>query len=437
MQRNRLIIALLGLSVVLFLVSCNGKPGAIVPDYSVYDLSPAGGEIIVSSPFRHRAADEFGLFVGEFNRTNEWGIKIRVISPDEQGAAPDLIITGAAEAAGLLRRGLSIEMSPLISHPKWGLEHGRSDFYSQARAQTDYWDFARKIDALPLLMDAEFLLVNEQILDDYGFKRFPSSWPVTDFLIWKIRRDGRYSGLGIDLNSDSLSSFIIARGGSILRPNGFSYSLNNPVVNNAISYIRKGVSKGSIVVNKGDFAVQNAFCFGRLAAALVPEDGIRYYDRMISMINPELNWTPAYLPTRRLGGGTAVNCSSVLAVTSADPGKQLSAWLFSRWLTSADVQMRLSAATGRFPANRRAAEALIESGAGDQPKQWVSALELFDDGFKEKLPVLGDYPDVARLFEASVGRLIGGGVIWLETWRLNREVKKLRNTEREGGDGRI
>ena len=103
--------------------------------------------------------------------------------------------------------------------------------------------------------------------------------------------------------------------------------------------------------------------------------------------------------------------------------------------------MRLAAGTGRFPANSRAASAILEkAGSGEygpQPPQWTEALRLFDEGFRELLPNFGDYGDVSSQFENFIEGVMAGDIIWLESWKLNSAVKKQRASERNTEGGRI
>ncbi|MBI9105951.1 MAG: extracellular solute-binding protein [Spirochaetales bacterium] len=432
MRRNRL--KFIGWVIpAMVLISCNGRFGAMIPDYSAYNaLAPGGLEVTLEHDFSFEALDGFRGLIHDFNNTNEYGINIKLTSGQSEGKA-DLRFVASPVAASMLRRGESIELSPLVYHPVWGLENRRDDFYREARAQTDYWSFSRKITSIPVLMSAEVLLVNNGILQEYGFSKFPGSWPVMNFLLWKIKNEGLYSGMGMDFSADSVIAMINARGGSILRPGGFSYSFNNPVVNGTLRYIRERSEDLVISGNNTDYLNQSEFSFGKLLSAFTGPEGIRYYDKLIRAVNPDLNWTTALLPTRRLGSGLTADCRSSVVITASDSEKQLAAWLFIKWLTSVDVQVRLAGITGSFPANFRAAEKIIESpsAAASLPVQWVSALEKFHKAYKELLPNFSDYPEVSLKFEGLIEGSQNGDLIWIETWKLNREVKKQRRDERK------
>jgi len=411
----------------------------LIPDFSAYESSdPTGIEITLLHDFSSEALDGFMRLVEKFNDSNEWDIRVRAIGGSEKDRA-DLRIVSPSSAVSLLKTEQSIELSPLLYHPLWGIENRRRDFYRAARRQTDYWDFSRKIAAIPLSMNAELLLINNEILNEYGFSDFPGSWPIMNFLLWKVEKDGRYGGLGMDCSADSLVSIINARGGSILKPNGSSYSFNNPVVNRAIRYVRGAVEDSIIISNSSAYLNQTDFTFGKLLSVFTGADGIFYYDKLITAAHPDLDWSPALLPTRRLGGGLTVNCGRNAVITAETAETQLAAWIFIRWMASIDTQIELSLSTGSFPANSKAAERLIESPdetAAAVPHQWLDALILFHNGHMNLVPNLPDYQAVSVEFNKVIEAALSGDSIWIETWKLNRKVLKQRRDEREKKAGR-
>lgn len=415
------------LLLLILLTSCNGKFGAIIPDYSVYDgISPDGAELVLNHSYSGEAFNGFKSLINKYNEENERGIKVSLT--DDLKARSDLRIVHASEAACLLKAGKSIELSPLISHPLWGCG-GRGDFYRAVRGQTDYWDFSRKITSIPISIDANILLVNNELLEEAGFSAFPSGWPLMNYLLWKTSSKYGHGGIGLNYDAGSLVSFINGRGGSILRPNRSSYSFNNPVVNNSLRYIRRQVEGSVITGNTGDYLNQCGFAFDGMLTVLTGVNGIKYYNNLISAVNPELDWSAALLPTRRLGSGITVD-SRCAVITAADKASRIAAWDLIKWLSSADIQLELSDLTGSFPANFRTVEKILGSQSGraeiSQPEQWIEALELFHNAHMEVLPNFEDYQQVSLWFEETAEGCINGNTIWLETWRLNSRVKQSR-----------
>lgn len=438
MRRNRLRVLLCLFSLILF-TSCAGEFGAIIPEYSVYDsVRPEGLEIFLKHDFSAEDLLGFRSLVQKFNDTNEWNIHVNLSTGSDVDV--DFKIVSPSEAIFLLRRDESIELSPLIYHPVWGIPEGRGNFYKAARKQTDYWDFSCKVTAIPLSMDANVLLLNNDVLHGVGFSDFPESWPGMNYLLWKIKREGQFSGMGIDCNAGSLISIINARGGSILRPNGFSYNFNNPVVNRTIRYVRRNAEGDVISDNSSEYLNQTEFTFGKLLSVFTGADGIKYYNSIITAARPELDWSVSLLPTRRLGSGLTVNCSRNAVITSGDERRQLASWLFIRWAASTDIQVELSEFTGSFPSNIKATQQLLESRtAGSiffQPEQWFQALELFNNSHMDIIPNSSDYAKVLLKFNNLLDGCLSGQPIWLETWRLDREVREQRRNEREEKGGK-
>ena len=377
MQYNRLI--LLTAAALILLVSCNGKAGTVVPDFKRFDGADIQNKKITAAHnLRSGNLYAYEMLAAEFSSTNTYGIEVSLDEYDDSGAsAADFAFVNPAEASELLKNGRSIELSPLIAHPLWGMSDGRRRFYPAARRQTDYWNFARRITAIPILMDAGILIVNNELLHEAGFDEFPRSWFMTDLL---LRRAGKNSEhvLGIEYAPDALVSLIKARGGSILRPAGLTYSFNNPSVIRTLRYLRKFEEKQIFSVNSTKYLNQTEFAFGKLLTVYTDTDGIRPYADLISMVNPGLDWTTALLPTRKPGDRITINCSQSAVIFSGPPESQLASWLFIKWLTEPEQQKKLAAATGSIPAAANVIPSITSGSREEAVPQWLAAANLID-----------------------------------------------------------
>lgn len=429
MRYNKLILLIVA-AVILF-SSCNRNIGAIVPDYERFDgIVPQNTSITAAHNLRSGSLPAYVLLVSEFNRTNKYNIKVDLAAYTEPlTLAADLAIVKPTEAAALLRKGLSIDLSPLISHPVWGMDDGRKRFYRAARKQTEYWFFARRITAIPLMMDARILIVNNDLLNATGFDEFPRSWFMTNELLNKAGKNQKHI-LGMENIPDELISIINARGGSILRSTGFSYSINNPVVNRTLRYLRKLEEKKILSINRTKYLNQTGFAFGRLLAVYTDTDGIKPYADLISMVNPELDWGIALLPTRIPGNGITVNCSQSAVVLAGSTNAQIASWLFIKWLSEPQQQKRLAADTYSIPVVREVIPSIISDGAEGWVPQWLSAAKLVDNSRMDLIPELFDYNEVSEQITQMLHRIDSGAWVWLETMKLDMKIKKDRRDDK-------
>ncbi len=420
MRRNRLIIFIVITSAVL--TSCNGSFGTLIPDFSLYDnLLLNKVRIDVSYMSSSGSEELFRSLAEEFSSSNTYGIEVGFTD----SADPDMVITGPSNAAEMLRTNQSIELSPFISNSGWGFDDGRSMFYPAARKQTQYWDLARKVTSIPVSLNASVVLVNTDLLKAAGHERFPANWYVFRHMLKNL--SAVYStAMGIPGGAFPFYSFISARGGSILKVFGFSYDFFNPAVNRTLRYIRNTVEKGIISVEQTEYSVQTGFAFGKIPAVLVSTEGIPPYKKLISMTLPGMNWQPVLLPTKRPGTGTLVNCIQAAAIMNTSPEKQLASWLFIKWLTEDQQQREIARVTFSIPANRSAVQGILNERPASFVPQWLDAVSLIDSGRMDPLPALYDFDQVSELFTETADRILEGGWVWLETFRLDRAVGRDR-----------
>ena len=426
MRRNRIICSAAA-AIIILLTSCNGSPGAIIPDYSEYKgISPENIQINAEYSLNSGSLPAFKQLAEEFNNTNKWNIKVTFISSDRTASA-DLIITSPAEASALLKDNKTIELSPLFQQPQWGLPNGRGLFYTAARTQTQYWDFSRRISSVPLLMNAGILVVNNDLLSTAGYKKIPALWFFFNQMIKKTSRVLALPVIGTDLITDNIVSVINARGGSILQPVGSAYSLNNPVVNGTIKYINRLLDKGYMVPNNTKYLNQTQFAFGRLPMVFTGTDGLKQYHELISLVEPDLDWGTALMPTKRPGKAVTVDCSHTGAIMRGSAEKMLASWLFLKWMTGVEQQEKLVSSTYSIPANRNVLSKIIDSPPLELLPQWLNAAALIESSHMMPVPAVADYTQVSERIAAMMNKCFDeNSWVWLETFKLDYNIKKDR-----------
>ena len=413
-------------------MSCNGRFGVIIPDTEEYDgLSVMNYEVNAYSGSDSETLAALQTLAADFSKNNAYGISVAVSGgKDGKPAGADLSFITASDAAAMLRAEKSLELSPLASHPQWGFQQGRSIFYPAAKRQTDYFNYARKITSIPILMNAGIVLVDSDILRQTGLRKFPATWAGFNYLLWKASDIGQ-PVLGLQTDTDSVVSIIIARGGSILRPVGFNYSLNNPVVNRTLRGLRYIEERNILSVNETNYLNQTMFSFGKLPVVYAQTDGIPHYAELAAVTSPDLDWDAALLPTRKPGAGSVINCTCTAVISDGSPEQELASWLFVKWLTEDEQQIRLSLMTSSLPVVRTAASDILSQNVDGFTRQWLDALRLIDSGHMYSLPSLCDYSYASEGFQKMLGNVMNGEWIWLETFRLDLDIKRKRREERK------
>ncbi len=420
----------------LFIFSCNGSPGIIFPDYSfLSESSPSTDAVTVLHDLYSSELDALDVLVGRFNNENEYGIRV-ILKKRSVYTAPEdsnIILTSASESEKLLKAGKTSELSPFFYHPLWGEPFGRMAFYAVVRGQTDYWDWSRKISSVPILMDAGVLVINEDLLAESGYGKFPGTWFFFSRLVKKVSRLTGFPAFGIELNAQSYVSLINGRGGSILRPNRSAYSFNNPTVIGAVSLVKSLIKRNAVLYPAASYENQTSFISGTMLCSLAGIEALKYYDTVLKSVNPELGWSAVPVPSRRLGNSFVLDADLTAAIMKGEAGEQLSSWIFIHWLTEEAQQIYLSSQTGKLPVRADALKNVLATEPEETglPEQWYDIAGTILNSHKEPAPVFADYPAVAGKFENMIKRSFDGGFVFIEAIRLNREVAKYRKSFEE------
>ncbi len=410
---------------ILLLFSCHGSPGAIIADFGKYSgYSPDNVEITAGHHLSSETLQGFKEITEEFNKTNSYGIKVR-LQKSGGNYEYDMIFCGPSEASSLLRDDSSIELSPLISHPVWGIKGGRSIFYPQAVKQSDYWDFSRRVTSIPLLMTADLLLVNTEVFKNHGYKGIPRSWFMMNLMLHNLNKKIDMPVLGLDPGAASITAFINARGGSVNGFGGFNYNLTNPSLNRSLRYIKRLKRKKIIALNSTKYVNQTDFAFGRLPIVFTGINGLKYYHELITLTDPEMQWHAALMPSRQPGDTITVNCTCSAAIINNGIERQLASWLFIKWLTEEEQQYKLAEKTFYIPAVRSTVKKMISEMPQDFIPQWLEAVELIDGSNMKGLSSLPNYQKFSVMFESLIDRcVLGENWIWLETTKMENDIKK-------------
>ena len=426
MRYYRLSFALL--TAVLLFSACNGSPGVIIPDFGRFDgLSVEGQSIQAAHKFTNTELEAFSRLVNRYNKENEHGISVTLkrVEGRDDAEESDCALLAPPQASYLLRKNSSIELSPLVMHPVYGIEGGRKIFYKAAARQTDYWNFSRRITSIPLLINTEIILYNNDLLEAAEIDKFPGSWLTFNIALYKLSRRLETPALGIESNYRAFVNLINARGGSIRTPSGTSYSFINPVVTRTIRYLRRLKKHGLLSLNDTEYKNQSGFAFGNIPFVITGFDGIKYYSELINMTSPGMNWQTALIPTRRPGKGTSIDCSCAASIISGEKEKMLASWFFIKWLAEPEQQIELAKMTNSIPASMIAVEQIMDDSSGEIVEQWFNALQLVDASHMEYYP---DFPDsdlVADMFETTANSCLDENLwIWYRTLKLEHEVRR-------------
>ncbi len=327
----------------------------------------------------------FAQMVSEFNLSNPWGIKVRLVAQRnfnllavemEKSLAtperPDLIV--ALPEQILAWQTQVLDLRPYAAQPDLGFDLGE---IPAAFAEQSSLDGVRY--GLPAARSARFLFYNHSFARGLGFATAPqtpqefSQQACAANAFWKrdadLTNDG-YGGLALDeaANWQTPYSWLAAGGGDVFSAGEFHFNTpGNIAALELISQMRAEdcawlpvtganvehlASRRALFITAslGEIAAQSA----AFSAAASPDQ-----------------WTLLPFPGLQPG---IVAYGPDYAVLKSSEARQLASWMFIRWMLEAQNQVRWSRGTGLLPVTLPAIKLL----KGDQSAspQWLAALDL-------------------------------------------------------------
>ena len=315
--------------------------------------------------------------VDEFNRSNEWGIKVLA---DDQAGYDDLFenVAAALEAgtqpdvvAGYYYQGLDwhrggerlVELTPYVEDPLWGLTlEERADFYP-GFWQQELWDDGRF--GIPAQRTAQVLYYNLSWAEELGFTRLPSTssqfrrqaCAAASALLNDADRDNDGSGgLIISTDYNAILNWILAFDGEVVNARGSRYQFNTPEVEAAFTFLRVLYDEGCAWLSEQelpelDFASRRGlFSIGSAA-------GIPAQEAAFANLGSRDDWTVIPFPSGSSEAAIAAFGPSFM-VFQSKPDRQLAAWLLIKWLTSPASQARIAQASAHFPVRASSLEVM-------------------------------------------------------------------------------
>jgi ABC-type glycerol-3-phosphate transport system substrate-binding protein len=338
-------------------------------------------------------------FVEEFNQTNRWGIRVEAIPYDSSGEMDEALRSAFdIKKIPLVLAGYSHDLRywdakgiPLadlqfyLDDPAWGLSSDdQQDFYPLfwvQDAQAPPGDDAGGMRfGLPWYRTGLVMFYNQGWAEELGFDDPPATPYQFRQQACAAARANREDedmennatgGWLIDSEPSTLLAWIYAFGGQVEKNGEQGYEFESPEAVDALTFIHQLYTEGcawkSHETEKHEkFANRQALFISSSLRELVNQQAA------MEKVSSEDAWTVLPFPSRK--GGTLDVFGPSLAITKSTQAKQLAAWLFVRWLVSAENQARWVSATRTLPT--RVSVLPLLRGEKSRASQWESALAL-------------------------------------------------------------
>jgi multiple sugar transport system substrate-binding protein len=335
--------------------------------------------------------DTLQTLVDEFNRTNNWGLRIQprsfndyaeifdTIQTSIYGDLPNLALGYNYQAISLYRSSnLLVDLGPYLHEPRWGLsQEDIADFFPL------FWEQEQdggSLLGLPFYRSGQVLFYNQSWAEDLGFNAPPTT--PSEFKEQACAAaaalnsdESAPEGAGgwvIDSSAPSLLSWIYAFGGDLEEPGGRAYSFDSQPVTQAFTFLRELYEDGCAWLSESAFPNQElAARQGLFISSSVT--GLSNQHRAFDQAGSTDQWRVIPFPSPE-EQPVMVTYGPALFVLAAEPEQELAAWLFARWLTSPEVQTRWVQNQGTLPTRASVLELLADY--RESHPQWDAAAEL-------------------------------------------------------------
>ena len=361
-----------------------------------------GLEITVWQPWYGVESSLFDTFVAEFNEKNEWGIKVSAESQSnfsnlyENVTAslpttekPDMVIALPEHALEWDANGVIVDLTPYAQDPLYGIDSSDIPdvFWNQ-----DY--LGEKRVAIPAQRTARFLLWNETWAGEIGFDSPPDA--PDDFKQQACRaqkamlkdaspQNDFMGGWYVDTEPMTAYAWLLAFEGGVLE--GSDYRFLTPHNIDAFRFLRE-LSEATCAWQAANVNPITAFTNREAMFITASLEDLPDVARAFASAKNTDVWKVVSFPGANEDALVVYGSSYVILKSTNE--KQLTTWLFARWLLDNEQDARWVEATHLFPLRASTVDLL-----GDYEMthpQWAQALKLLPQG--EIQPQLASWREV-------------------------------------------
>ncbi len=299
-----------------------------------------------------------------FNATNEWGIRAvpsgfgdhltlyeAMQVAIQSGDLPNLVAALPEQALTWQAEGLVVDLAPYAGDVEFGLAEGESEDIPAALRVQDVHDGDWL--GLPAQRSARFLYYNQTWAHELGFSAPPQNGEEfrvqacaanTAFKADSSLQNDGFGGWLVDSHWQTVYSWLLALGGSVVDEEAYTFR-NDPNLE-ALSFLKSLYDDNCAWLSTGA-APFDAFAERKALFISADLSEIPLASLAMGSAGNSDEWT--LLPFPGLDGAVSVAYGPSYTLLKSSPEEQLAAWLFMRWMFSADSQALWVESSGQLP----------------------------------------------------------------------------------------
>ena len=390
----------------------------------LFDLTTARGKTILFwHPWSGDLAKAVDAAVADFNQKNTWGIQVKAQAWYSAGALYDAVAAGATAQPQVLPQVVAATGDQLA---EWVVNGDRladlSGYIQDAQAgmaeadvksfQPVFWaedQSGSRRWGVPALRSAQVIFYNQAWARELGFQsppRTPEAFKEQACAAAKANNslsNRNLAGTGgwlVDNDALTTLSWMSAFGAKAIPDGeGQPYTFESPAAEKAVAFLRGMFDQGCAWTGNdpmpyGYFSQRMALFYTASSSNIIAQS------RSQEQYKSKDAWTVLPFPGED-GKPLAYTSGYSYALFKAkDPGEQLAAWLFVRWLEQPEVAARLAKALPSIPVS----DGVTAQIGGDSSQfPWPALLALAESA--RPAPALSTWRDVRRLFEDAAWQI--------------------------------
>lgn len=347
--------------------------------------------------------------IADFNATNEYGITVvaeyaggygdifnKMLPILNTPDVPDVVVGYQNQVATYQLADAMFDMNQLIDHPTYGLtQEEQDDFFPGFFAQDVLSLFDNQRLGLAPNRSMEVLYYNMDWLKELGydappttpeeFREMACAAAATPF---SGATEGAASPIGYELSIDTsrFASWTFAFGGDMFDYDANQFTLNSPAAVEAWTFLQGLFADGCARLVTENYGDQTDFGNGTLLFTVGSSSGLTYYGDAVAADGTPFEWSVGAIPHTTPDPVMNIYGASV-SIPKSTPERELAAWLFVKYYTSAAVNSAWAKASGYFPVKASIADEVTAEFAGNKDA-YATAIALLPYGVFEP-PVPG------------------------------------------------
>ena len=315
--------------------------------------------------------------VSDFNANNEFGITVTAEYAGSYGDifnkmlpilntpdVPDVVVGYQNQVATYQLADAMFDMNELIDHPTYGLtKEEQEDFFPGFFAQDVLSLFNNQRLGLAPNRSMEVMYYNMDWLKELGYDAPPATPEEFKEMACKAAEtpfsgatEGAASPIGYELSIDTsrFASWTFAFGGDMFDYENNQFTLNSDAAVNAWTFIQSLFADGCARLVTENYGDQTDFGNGTLLFTVGSSSGLPYYAKAVEADGTPFEWSVAAIPHTTADPVQNIYGASV-SIPKSTPERELAAWLFVKYYTSAEVNAEWAKASGYFPVKQSVA----------------------------------------------------------------------------------